>query len=286
MIGGNRENENGREGYSFAISDLSPGLLTWFLPWFALLPSVAKAEVIEILGTDYYVATLGLGVYKIVYLPAALIFVVLLYVLLLRHIRWRWLKWGLLPFLYAGLAALPYWDTYQIGQQAKVFCEGEAGLHVYKTAEADGFFGGSSIEYWSKYGFKYVESSGSGKYSIWTLVDGEKHHEYRDQLTSRYSWGTYENHVPVGDRFSRSASHMVDIQTGEVLGELITFAVPPGIWDSLILGASGLSFSPWICGDKVPAKLRNKFGKRYGVLHLILETLIPFKKGEGLTNED
>ena len=244
-----------------------------------LLPAAGHAEVINILGTDYYVATLGLLVYQIIYLPVALVLVVLLYVLLLRHIRWRWLKWGMLPFLYAGLAALPYWDTYQIGQQAKVLCEEQAGLYVYRTVEADGFIGYTSIKKWSQYGFKYVEGYG---FHV-TMVDGKPHKERVgvENYRSRYSVIT-KQHEPLGEsRFSRHRSWTRDRQTDEVLGEVIAFTVPPGKWDSLILGASGFAFNSWICGKTVPEELQEKYGKTYGRHDLIKATLKPMLLQEG-----
>lgn len=229
---------------------------------------------------EWVIAQLGFPWYAYGW-PQVLIGVGLLWLLLLlcRLLgRWGlpmqwWLRWGLaLPIAFVGVV----WDVWLLSREANQLCRGEGGLHVYKTAEVEGFAGASSIKFWSQYGFKYVESSGSGRVGYWTLVDGEKHHEYRDEPVSRYGWGTYENRVPVAPKILRSASHVINLQTKEELGKLVTFNIGRGWADNWLPSVLPLpmAHSPWICGDLIdPDKPR--FNNHYGYQHLVKATLKP-----------
>lgn len=263
--------------------------------WFSLIPSAgsrrsglllccllllqgrsAGAGVYEILGTKYYVSTLAVALYKNLYVPVILVLAGILYWLILRHQR-RWLKWsGLVVLLVAGIGA-PSWDIYRIGQQAKRLCTEQAGLHVYKAAETDGFLGTSSIEYWSDYGFSYVETGGTkGRKFRVTLRDGEPHYERIPDYQSRYqSRGGMQDQV--SRHFVRLRYVVEDRQTDELLGELITFTIYPGWLDSLVVGALGFSWSPWICGDE-PALGVTKYGKQLLSDDVIKATLKPKTK--------
>jgi len=245
-------------------------------PLAALIALLASGKVLAgampLLGTTVYMSRLGLLGYKYLYLPAVLIVVLLVYWLALRQLPRRWLRWGLAVLLAAGLAILPWWDVYQTGKQVTGWCRKEGGLHVYKTVEAEGFEGSTSIEYWSKYGFRYVD--GYGKRFM--LVDGK-----REALTlpsegaSRYVWGSKEDHHPLTPLISRSSSHVIDRRTGEELGTLVWFTIDPGWWDRLLLGLVPGELNPWICGEEVPGDLQDTWGKKYDRGDLILGTLRP-----------
>src|SRR3989338_1034007 len=80
-----------------------------------------------------------------------------LYRLVLRRYQFG-LRMLSIIVLWAVAILVAYWDVYQISKEARRLCKEEAGLHVYKTVEAEGFLGDISIDYWAKYGFEFVES--------------------------------------------------------------------------------------------------------------------------------
>lgn len=143
---------------------------------------------------------------------------------------------------------IAYWDVYQIAKEAERLCREEAGLHVYKTVEAEGFLGSSSIEYWSKYGFKYVEMEfiGGKKYRN-SLVNNKITREEVKEIFSRYEYvgDSEELELP----FTRDKKMIRVRKTGEVLGEIISFAVYPGWLDSYLLGVIPATWSPPRCDD-------------------------------------
>jgi len=227
------------------------------------------------LPEHFYFTGAGLLGY-LLYVPVVVIGIGLLYGLLLRHIGAGVLRWGTTVTLAVTLLSLPFWDVLAIGYEADKLCKEQGGLHVYKTVEAEGFYGSSGIKYWSKYGFRYVESGKTAKgISHWTLANGEVQHRYIPEPTSRYQWKGAENHIQVAHQIERSSSHVIDRQTGEVLGDLVYFSIDPGWFDRLFLGLLPVEFNPWICGDEVPADKRVKYGKRYGIIALIKATLKP-----------
>ena len=182
-------------------------------------------------------------------------------------IKW-WLRWGLaLPIAVVAVT----WDVWLQSRAANQLCREQGGLHVYKTVEVEGFAGATSINYWSQYGFTYVEGYGKR----FTLRNGEEHVEdIPEGGGARYSWGTYENYVPVGKRFFRTASRVIDRQTDEVLGKLVTFTGPRGWADNWLPGLLGMEHSPWICGDLInPDKPR--YNNHYGYQHIVKATLKP-----------
>jgi hypothetical protein len=97
------------------------------------------------------------------YVPVALLITGLVYWLFLRRVRWMILRLGVLLMLSLTLTTLPLWEAAAISFEAEALCANQGGLHVYKTVEAEGFLGGGSIEYGSKYGFSYLEVGGANK---------------------------------------------------------------------------------------------------------------------------
>ena len=84
---------------------------------------------------------------------------------------------------------ISYLDVYQISKEAERLCREEAGLHVYKTVEAEGFLGSvSGIEKWSKHGFQYVEGLyKKGQKTRAMMREGEIIYEPIQIYTSRYA---------------------------------------------------------------------------------------------------
>ena len=157
---------------------------------------------------------------------------------------------------------IAYWDVYRIAKEAERLCREEAGLHVYKTVEAEGFLGASSIDYWSEYGFRYLEMEFvGGKKARYTLAGGKVAKENVEKLLSRYE---YVTDLEVLERpFNRQRQMIRDRQTGEILGEIIAYAVYPGWLDSRLLGFLGFSWSPKACDeDYVPERGKLRYSYR------------------------
>lgn len=144
-----------------------------------------------------------------------------------------------------------YTDVIIISLQARKLCREEAGLHVYKTVEAEGFLGDISIDYWVKYGFRYVESVYQNRKAIFTLKEGNIIRDTVPQFMSRYEY-TRESQV-LKASFEKGKDIIRDRQTGEILGDLVAFYVYPGWLDSRLVGLLGFSWSPPRCdGDYKP----------------------------------
>ncbi|WP_020677438.1 hypothetical protein [Geopsychrobacter electrodiphilus] len=196
-----------------------------------------------------YMTDLGKMAYVALYLPLVLGLFWWLY----RKIK------SALPFLVLValvLLTLPFWDVYMIGRDAERLCREEGGLHVYKTVEAEGFLGDSSIEVWSKFGFQYVESGGGDKMSRYTMVNGKPVHQRVQKFISRNQLKSGDNHRVIDKYFARTSYQVIDIQSDEVLGELVAFSIYPGWWDNIIIGlsGSGSGFHPWSCGNEPTQK--------------------------------
>ena len=153
------------------------------------------AGVWEIYGTRYY--THGFGLLFVA--PFVLLFVASLIRLLVRAADGKPLKWyGPIFFALCSVVMLVavFWDVYQIGQQATKLCNEKAGLHVYRTAEADSVLGLSDIEHWSKYGFKFLEdnSLSKGKLRLF-MKDGKPTYKKADQFLSEYEYSITYSHM-------------------------------------------------------------------------------------------
>ncbi len=181
------------------------------------------------------------------------------------------------PIALALAAALVLTDVVRTGRTAHRLCREQGGLHVFRTVEAEGFEGSTSIEYWSKYGFKYVD--GYGKRFM--LVDGKRTViPVPKGGASRYSWGNKENHVPVAPLIARSSSHVIDRRTGEELGTLVWFSIYPGWVERWLIGATFGDVRPWICGDRLdPSKPR--YNNHYTYSDLVMAVIKPVRKSQG-----
>jgi hypothetical protein len=196
-----------------------------------------------------YMTDLGKMAYVVLYLPLVLVLLWLFF--------WKIkLPKLMLVVLAPVLLTLPFWDVYMIGRDAERLCREEGGLHVYKVVEAEGFLGDSSIEVWSKYGFKYVESGGGDKMSRYTIVNGKPLHQRVQEFISQYQLKTSDNQRVVADYFARTRYQVIDMRRVEVLGELVAFSIYPGWWDNIIIGlsGSGSGFHPWSCGNEPPPR--------------------------------
>jgi len=170
---------------------------------------------------------------------------------LFRHLRFK-VSLVVVGVLWVSAIVVAYWDVYQISKEAERLCREEAGMYVYRTVKANGFLGDSGIDYWSQFGFTYLEAEFiGGRKMRYTLHDGEVRKEAVDELLSRYEYTTDSEVLEMP--FTRDRQFIRDRQTGEVLGEIVSFAVYPGWFDSHVIGLLGFTWTPPRCvGDHKP----------------------------------
>jgi len=166
-------------------------------------------------------------------------------------------------------------------------CATEGGLHVYRTVTTDGFLGDSAIDYWADYGFAYVEklkprSDGVAPVVRYVMEDGKLTWKRHAALRSRYEYSGL-GMQGVGYQLERRREQVRDRDTGEVLGELVSFAIYPGLVDRFVLAHLPGTWTPWTCGDRAPAGTGTyspAHGMRlYSPKHLIKATLKPLSHG-------
>lgn len=145
--------------------------------------------------------------------------------------------WGVLWFI-------AYGDVFYIGWQAKQLCRAEAGPHVYRTAETDGFLGDPGIVYWAPYGFTYVEYQG-GRIHRATMKNGKPFEEVISTPISQYERA--DESIVVRNAIVRDSMMVRDRKSREVLGEHVSFAIYPGWADRKFVGFTGFTFTPPIC---------------------------------------
>ena len=225
----------------------------------------------------FYMTGVGMAGYVIVYVPLAL-FISFLIAILLRKLP-KFLRWSIPLALAVFLVSAPLLEIFYISYKASRLCRAHAGLKVYKTAQADGFRWDYDIEYFSKYGFSFVESGGGTPdnpiITRHTIEDGKPVATRVKQYASEYEI-TYKDPVVLYKYFSMESVMVVNIRTREVLGELIRIDIYPSFIDSLFIGLTGTGsgFSPWHCGEEATPE----YPKGIGINELILATLKPARK--------
>ena len=222
-----------------------------------------------------YMTDLGKIAYVALYLPLALVLLWLLYRMCFRKVALSWL-WTAVSALV--LLTLPFWDVYMIGRDAERLCREEGGLHVYKVVEADSFRGGGNIVKLSEYGFAYAEAIGlGGKIYRRKVKDGKLIRNVIDDFTTQHSIGGRGYQV-ITSSISSNALQTVDLETGEILGDLVSLNIHPGRFDGLLLRLVGSGPVVWHCGGEPPIGRTEPLGFD----DLILATLKP-KQGKGAT---
>lgn len=227
----------------------------------------------------FYMSGLGKIAYLVLYVPAVLLFLTVLYRLWLRLLPTIWLRRSVMLLLTLFFAAAPWLEVYYISMEAQRLCHSQAGLHVYRVVEAEGFLGGGMDKFRAEHGFKYVESGGGDKMSRYTMHDGKVVHQRIQKFISRYQVTEGDSHVVVGKYFARTSYQVVDRQTGEVLGDLVVFGIYPSLLDSIAVGLTGMGsgFHPWSCGDAPPPGRRD----RLGYDDVVVATIKPISASEG-----
>ena len=220
-----------------------------------------------------------------IYVPIALAIIGLLYWLLLRRIPVIVLRIVSLFIISVPLLTFPLWEALSISYEAEKLCKEKGGLHVYKTVEAEGLLGGWGIETASKYGFSFVESGGGKYMNRETMKDGEVIRESITEYKSRYQVQTGVDSKRIGHRFRRSSSRVIDRETTEVLGELVTIGIYPSRFDLIVLSLLPVEYDGWRCGDEAPEGQGRyvpwKKNRTYNFSDVIKATLIPIKQAEG-----
>jgi hypothetical protein len=225
----------------------------------------------------FYMTGVGMAGYVIIYVPLAL-FISFLIAILLRKLP-KFLRWSIPLALAVFLISAPLLEIFYISYKASRLCRAHAGLKVYKTAQADGFRWDYDIEYFSKYGFSFVESGGGTPdnpiITRHTIEDGKPVATRVKQYASEYE-RKYKDPVVLYKYFSMESIMVVSIQTGEVYGELVRIDIYPSFIDSFFIGLTGTGsgFSPWHCGEEATPE----YPKGIDINELILATLKPARK--------
>lgn len=203
---------------------------------------------------NYQIGTVGAGIIA-VYSALILLLLVWPALKLLKRFRWKWAVVGPIALV---LLAAPWAEEYWIARNFQIACE-DAGVHVYKQVEVDGFvddtsrrhrveikpglwnFDEKSLADWDARGYRFQENM---------LIDGGVSHLERtargievsilDQPTARYHYKhayqptPYVIEQPVGWKLEKLGTIIVDSETGETIGRDIqyrrTINVAEGSW--------------------------------------------------------
>lgn len=136
---------------------------------------------------------------------------------------------------------IAYGDVLLIAREAKRVCEAEAGLRVYQRANAEGFAGSDDIQFWSSKGFRFVEKErDDGVVYRYAIGMPPQRLGSSAEMISRYKyeyWGLVVSEREGG--FIPNKRVIRDLETGQVLGELVRFSVPYGWIDGYFSAATG-----------------------------------------------
>ncbi|WP_321532215.1 hypothetical protein [uncultured Desulfuromonas sp.] len=205
------------------------------------------AGVFEIFGTRYY--THGFGLLLVA--PFAFWFIVSVIGVPIRLLERKPLQWyGVVVSAFCTFVMLivVFWDVYQIGQQATKLCNEEAGLHVYRTAEAESFLGAAGIRGWAEYGFEFTEGESDKDKIRYFMENGKPTYKKVDQFLSQYELVTTRKKIT--NRIGIIKQQIKDRNSNEVLGEANEFKIHGGWADMLFFNLTGFSYSPWICSGR------------------------------------
>lgn len=136
---------------------------------------------------------------------------------------------------------IAYGDVLMIAREAKRVCEAEAGLKVYRTVEVEGFAGIEDSQYWFDHGFGFVEQQRHDGSILRYLSEGTiVRLSSSDEMKSRFEYKFLGWIKPKSrERFYPSKRVIRDIYSGEILGELVMFAMEYGWLDLPFASATG-----------------------------------------------
>ena len=121
------------------------------------------------------------------------------------------------------LLVLPFADVIVVGRQHQALCRKDAGTHIYRTVESEGYFSDyfsihvSSLDH----GFSYVEGYRKGKLYRAEKIGDQVIYKRLDEPMSRYEYG-YETEV-LTPRLGLQRYFVNDRQLGEAMGEIIDY---------------------------------------------------------------
>lgn len=143
-------------------------------------------------------------------------------------LRKRWKRaWMLMVplflLLYAGPVAEEFWIAWNFGQ----LCQKDAGIFIYKTVDAEGFYD-DTTHWWrqlAESNYQFVESRDNIYGGLWRVErDGKEVRHFKiDHPTARYQHRRLAWHTPVSHEVKRFENVVIDIQANEVLGRYVDY---------------------------------------------------------------
>jgi len=197
----------------------------------------------------------------LVYLPA----LVLLSRTIWRRVPYRWpARLAAVLAVVAGVTGAMFWDVIGTTFAMRKACATEAGLHVYKTVEAEGFYSNRFYKNAVDFGrspYAYVE----GDTERWYRQNGEVKHESIAKSSGRYQLLSLRDEV-LPHNMSRWQMVIKDSLTEQILASSVTIRAHPGWLDRVLLAHWGPAV--WICPAWAPPN------------ELVEAALIPTTQGE------
>ncbi len=160
-------------------------------------------------------------------------FLILVIALLINRLlsRFRW-KWVVLAPAVLVVLSLPWVEEAWISWHFNEACK-DAGVTIYRQVEVEGYFDAvapSGYEQIRDYGYKFMEhiSKTAKKIDHIEFFHGEWKRLTMDHPTARFHFeyayqpDPYRIEEPIGWKLQKIERHVIDSQTGEVLGRDIT----------------------------------------------------------------
>lgn len=156
--------------------------------------------------------------------------------------------------LWAGGIVVAYGDIFIIAIHARQLCHSEAGLKVYRTAEATGILGYTWLRELEDIGITFVESQllGIGPKYRKVLKNGRYQTSAIADFSSEVEFQTVE--TPRTAHIAESSERLVRRNDGLLLAEIVAFSFYPGWLDSMLIRMFGLSWTSARCDDAYPPR--------------------------------
>lgn len=172
---------------------------------------------------NYQMSVIGVAII-LVYSALVLLFIVWPLSRMLRKFRWKWKVLGPIAFT---LLAAPWAEEYWIASNFHEACQ-DAGVHVYKKVEVEGFYDGTSN--WGQQGFLQVpyqfiefKSSFNPGYKRLEKIGGSVQVTSLGHPTARYHYKYAYQPTPyiqeerIGWKLEKLGTVVVDSETGEII---------------------------------------------------------------------
>lgn len=189
---------------------------------------------------NYQMTVIGVAII-LVYSALVLIFIIWPMTGVLQKLRW---KWALLGPVALVLLAAPWAEEYWIARNFHEACQ-DAGVHVLKKVEVDGFYDGTGN--WGQQAFRqlpyqFVEfkSSFDLGYKRLEKIDGSIRLTSLEHPTARYHYKyayqptPYKTEEHIGWKLEKLGTVVIDSETGEVIGRDTkyrrTINIAEGLW--------------------------------------------------------